>query len=59
MCKPYLDYQKVNPNEELMIIGECKEGCDNVTGYHFSIFKEWNTGSATNWIECTSDQTCI
>ncbi len=59
MCKPHLDYQKVNPNQELMIIGECKDDCNNVVvnNYYFSIFKEWKTGSVTNWIECISDQT--
>ena len=59
MCKPHLDYQKVNPNQELMIIGECKDGCDDVVvnNYYFSIFKELKTGSVTNWIECISDQT--
>ena len=58
MCKPYLDYQKVNPNEELMIIGECNEGCDNVVinGYHFSIFKQWTIGSEIRWIECISNK---
>jgi hypothetical protein len=30
MCKPYLDYQKVNMNEELMIIGQCNQDCDNL-----------------------------
>jgi hypothetical protein len=59
MCKPYLDFQKVNPNQELMIIGECKDQCNNVVvnNYYFCIFKEWKTGSVTNWIECISDQT--
>ncbi len=58
MCQPHLDYQKVNPNEELMIIGECKDGCDNVivNNYHFSISKQWIIGSEIRWIECISNQ---
>jgi hypothetical protein len=58
MCQPHLDYQKINPNEELMIIGECKDGCDNVivNNYHFSISKQWIIGPEIRWIECISNQ---
>jgi hypothetical protein len=59
MCEPYLDYQKVNMNEELMIIGQCNQCCDNVVvnSFHFSIFKEWNIGSKIKWVECISNKT--
>jgi hypothetical protein len=61
MCTPHLDYQKVNPNQELMIIGKCKDGCNDVVvnNYYFRIFKEWKTGSVTNWIECITNQSGI
>jgi hypothetical protein len=57
MCQPNVDYQKINPNVELMIIGECKDGCDNVVvnHYHFTIFKQWIIGSEIRWIECISN----
>jgi hypothetical protein len=57
MCQPNVDYQKINPNEELMIIAECKDGCDNVVvnHYYFSILKQWIIGSETSWIECISN----
>ena len=60
MCRPHLNFQKVNPNSELMIIAECaQDDClGNVTNYHFSIFKEWviDSNHQTLWIECNSNQ---
>jgi hypothetical protein len=62
MCKPYLDYQKINPNTQLMVIADCIQSCNDaiVTNYHFSIFIEWNfnlNDPQKKWIECISSGT--
>jgi hypothetical protein len=62
MCKPFIDYQKINPNTQLMLIAECTEGCIDsaIHGYHFSIFKEWKiyqNDPQIKWVECISSDT--
>lgn len=59
MCKPYLDYQKINPNTQLMIVADCQSGCTNVNSiyYQYKISKLWNivkNDAQVKWIPCTS-----
>ncbi len=62
MCIPYSDFQKINPNKELMIIAECSQGCNNakIENFHYTIYKQWSFGSddlEEKWVECISNQT--
>ena len=62
MCTPFIDYQKINPNTQLMVIAECTQGCIDsvVTSYYFSIFKEWQikkNDPQKKWVECISSAT--
>ena len=59
MCSPYLDYQKINPNTQLMIISECIDGCSGSSitslSFQFKISKEWNIISndpQKKWLAC-------
>ena len=62
MCSPYLDYQKINPNTQLMVIGECIDGCSDPSisniNYFFTIYEEWNivaNDPQKKWIQCVSN----
>jgi hypothetical protein len=63
LCKPYSDFQKINPNKELMIIAECSQNCyfANIENFHYyTIYKQWSFGSddlEEKWVECISNQT--
>ena len=62
MCKPYFEYQKINPNTQLMVIADCIQDCNDpiVTNYHFSIFIEWDfslNDPQKKWIECITTET--
>ncbi len=56
MCKPFLDYQKINPNTQKIIIGDCVKGCyePNINKFlhTYSIYQEWIVDSRQKWIEC-------
>jgi hypothetical protein len=60
MCSPFRDYQKVNPNTQLMIISECVSGCTDVSSifYQFTVSKEWNINQddpQKKWISCVNN----
>ena len=64
MCQPHLDYQKINPNTQLMIIAECNQGCIDtvIINYEFSIFKEWEVitnDPQKKWVECIPNATGV
>ena len=57
MCFPEKDYQKINPNTQLMVIAECLSGCfdANKTSFQFFVSQQWTIGTndpQMKWIEC-------
>ena len=58
MCTPFLDYQKINPNTQKIIIGDCVKGCyeSSVSSFShtYTIYQEWIVDSRQKWIECVN-----
>ena len=53
-CSPYLDYTKINANDELDLIGYCLSNCDGLSlTYTFYIYML--NSSSNNWIPFTNE----
>jgi hypothetical protein len=64
MCFPEKDYQKINPNTQLMVIAECASSCfDSTTAtFQFSVSQQWNIVTddpQLKWIECVKNTSSI
>lgn len=61
MCKPFSDYQKINPNTQLMVISECIQDCfsESEINYSFTISQEWTIKNTYDkkWIQCVDFET--
>lgn len=59
-CIPYRDYFRINPNTQLMIMADCKQGCVNAStiSYQYRVYRKWllsDSDTQEKWIECSTN----
>jgi hypothetical protein len=53
-CSPYLDYMKINSNDELDLMGSCLSKCDGLSITHTFLIYMLDS-SSNNWIPFTNE----
>ena len=56
-CIPYSAYKKVNPSSQIIIDGQCLDGCTQIVAYEYKIYYTLRTILSTDiaWTSLTND----